>query len=104
MGKAAQESFISATGGGGEENLVLQGCLLSLPILHTDKSFLNLRAIICRHCLSGFRVNSCPKAVHDSCLTGLKGERESPSGHEEIFIELRADGSGREHNNGLFEI
>lgn len=25
---------------------------LSLPILHTDKSFLNLRAIIRRHCLS----------------------------------------------------
>lgn len=77
---------------------------LSLPILHTDKSFLNLRAIIRRHCLSGFRVNSCPKAVYDSCLTGLKGERESPSGHEEMFIELRAGGSGREHINGFFEI
>ena len=76
---------------------------LSLPILHT-KSFLNLRAIIRRHCLSGFRVNSCPKAVYDSCLTGLKGGRESPSGHEEMFIELRAGGSGREHINGLFEM
>ena len=77
---------------------------LSLPILHTVKSFLNLRAIICHHCLSGFRVNSCPKAVYDSCLTGLKGERESPSGHEGIFIEQRASGSGREHVNGPFEI
>lgn len=77
---------------------------LSLPILHTDKLFLNLRAITCRHCLSGFWVNSCPKGVHDSCLTGLKGERESPSGHEKTFIEPRAGGSGREHNNGLFEI
>lgn len=44
------------------------------------------------------------EAVYDSCLTGLKGERESPSGHEGIFIEQRASGSGREHVSGPFEI
>ena len=49
-------------------------------------------------------MNSCPEAVYDSCLTGLKGERESPSGHEGIFIEQRASGSGREHVSGPFEI
>lgn len=102
MGKAARVFYFSHRrrwrGETGSSRMPLR-----LPILHT-KSFLNLRAIIRRHCLSGFRVNSCPKAVYDSCLTGLKGGRESPSGHEEMFIELRAGGSGREHINGLFEM
>lgn len=51
-----------------------------------------------------FHTDPCPKAVYDSCLTGLARIRESPSGYKGKFIEWRAGEGSREHINELFEI
>lgn len=61
-------------------------------VLYPDKSVLNLRAIICCHCLSGSIGTPCLKRVYDSCLTGLAGIMESPSGYGGKFIECKQVG------------